>query len=76
MDKTARIRELNDALRQSFVGGKVMLTQGVNGLSDSDKMSLLAKGLRAVRRVVPQDGPAGEGQRCHRRQQVQGREQS
>src|ERR1019366_8481240 len=28
------------------------------------------------RRVVPQDGPAGEGQRCYRRQQVQGREQS
>ena len=31
------------------------------------------EGLRAIRRVVPQDGPAGEGQRCHRRQQVQGR---
>ena len=28
------------------------------------------EGLRAIRRVVPQDGPAGEGQRCHRRQQV------
>ena len=24
------------------------------------------KGLRAIRRVVPQDGAAGEGQRCHR----------
>jgi hypothetical protein len=24
-----------------------------------------------VRRVVPQDGPAGEGQRCYRRQEVQ-----
>ena len=43
MDKTARIRDLNDAFRQSFVGGKVMLTQGVDGLSDSDKMALLAK---------------------------------
>src|SRR3954466_1936473 len=30
----------------------------------------------AVRRIVPQDGPAGKGQRCYRRQQVQGREQS
>src|SRR5258706_15026770 len=27
----------------------------------------------AIRRVVPQDGPAGEGQRCHRQQQVQTR---
>jgi hypothetical protein len=25
---------------------------------------------------VPQDGPAGEGQRCYRRQQVQGHERS
>jgi Protein of unknown function (DUF3768) len=43
MDKSARIRELNDAFRNSFVGGKVMLTQGVDGLSDSDKTALLAK---------------------------------
>ena len=34
------------------------------------------EGLRAIRRAVPQDGPAGEGQRRDRRQQVQGREQS
>src|SRR6266851_5475408 len=34
------------------------------------------EGLCTVRRVVPQDGPAGEGQRCRRREQVQGREQS
>jgi hypothetical protein len=33
-------------------------------------------GFAAVRRVVPQHGPAGEGQRCRRRKQVQGREQS
>jgi hypothetical protein len=43
MDKTARIRDLNDAFRQSFVGGKVILTEGVDGLSNSDKMGLLAK---------------------------------
>lgn len=43
MDKTTRIRELNDAFRKSFVGGKVFLTQGVDGLSDGDKMALLAK---------------------------------
>lgn len=43
MDRTARIRELNDAFRKSFVGGKVMLTQGVDALADSDKMAVLAK---------------------------------
>ena len=43
MDRTARIRELNDALRKTFVGGKVMLTQGVDGLTAGDKLGLLAK---------------------------------
>ncbi|MEH2551641.1 hypothetical protein V1283_008286 [Bradyrhizobium sp. AZCC 2262] len=43
MDKTTRIRELNDAFRKSFVGGKVVVTEGVDGLSDSDKMALLTK---------------------------------
>lgn len=43
MDKTTRIRELNDAFRKSFVGGRVMLTRGVDELSDSDKMALFAK---------------------------------
>ena len=43
MDRTARIRELNDALRKTFVGGKVMLTQGVDGLNAGDKLGLLAK---------------------------------
>ena len=43
MDRTVRIRELNDALRKTFVGGKVMLTQGVDELTASDKLGLLAK---------------------------------
>jgi hypothetical protein len=43
MDRTARIRELNDAFRKSFIGGEVMLTQGVDALAGDDKMALLAK---------------------------------
>jgi len=43
MDKTVRIRELNDAFRKTFTGGKIMLTQGVDALSDGHKMVLLAK---------------------------------
>jgi hypothetical protein len=40
---TARIRELNDAFRKTFVGGRVMLTAGVNDLPDTDKAALLDK---------------------------------
>ena len=43
MNRVARIRELNDAFRKSFVGGKVFVTAGVDGLSDGDKLALLAK---------------------------------
>ena len=43
MDKTARVRELNDEFRRTFVGGRVMLTAGVNALSDRDKAAVLAK---------------------------------
>jgi hypothetical protein len=59
MDKTARIRDLNDAFRQSFGGGKVMLTQGVNGLSDSDKTALLAK-VRTFSDFNRDNDPRGE----------------
>jgi hypothetical protein len=43
MDKTARIRELNDAFRRTFGGGRVMMTAGVNALPDADKATVLAK---------------------------------
>src|SRR6266852_5591453 len=43
MDKTARIRELNDAFRRTFVGGRVMLTAGVDALADAEKAAVLAK---------------------------------
>jgi Protein of unknown function (DUF3768) len=37
-----RIRALNDALRQSFVGGRVMMTAGVDALPDAEKATLLS----------------------------------
>ena len=39
--KTATIVELNDAFRQSFTGGQVMLTAGVNELERKAKAKLL-----------------------------------
>jgi hypothetical protein len=43
MENAARIRELNDAFRKTFVGGRVMLTAGVNALPDADKATVLSK---------------------------------
>jgi hypothetical protein len=38
-----RIRELNDAFRASLIGGRVMLTLGVQALSDRDRAAALAQ---------------------------------
>jgi Protein of unknown function (DUF3768) len=40
-DKTATIAKLNDAFRQSFAGGQVMLAAGVNALDGKSKTKLL-----------------------------------
>ena len=42
---TDRVRELNDAFRRSFSGGRVMMTAGVNALPPD----ALAEALRKVR---------------------------
>ena len=41
--RTARIRELNDAFRRSFSGGKVTMTAGVYALPDMVKAAALQK---------------------------------
>jgi hypothetical protein len=41
--RALRIRTLNDAFRQSFIGGRVMLTQGVMGLGKIVQAEVLAK---------------------------------
>ena len=43
MDKTVRIRELNDAFRWTLVGGRVMLTAGVDALAEPGKTAVLEK---------------------------------
>jgi Protein of unknown function (DUF3768) len=42
-DKSVRIQELNDSLRRTFTGGKVVMTDGVAALAEADLALLLAK---------------------------------
>ena len=41
--KADRIRELNDAFRSTFVGGAVMVTQGVEAMPLDQRRSILQK---------------------------------
>lgn len=59
VDKTRLISELNDRLRETFAGGRVMLTRCVQGLPDDERAQLL----QAVRRFDAFDAandPHGE----------------
>ena len=38
-----RIRELNDAFRQSFTGGRVVMTQGVSALPEPDRLAAIQR---------------------------------
>jgi hypothetical protein len=45
-DNSARIRELNDTFRRSFVGGVVLVTQGVEGPLPGGKVRSPSAGAR------------------------------
>ena len=55
----ARICELNDAFRKTFVGGRVCLTQGVNALSDVARLAVIQK-VRDFADFTPDNDPHGE----------------
>jgi hypothetical protein len=59
LTKTQRIRELNDALRTTFVGGKVMLTAGVDALPPEEKATVLQK-VRTFTDFNTDNDPHGE----------------
>lgn len=40
---TEKIKELNDKLRKYFIGGKVIITQGIRAMPDEDKEILFTK---------------------------------
>jgi hypothetical protein len=58
-DRVARIRELNDALRTTFIGGKVMLTAGVDALPTEEKAAVLSK-VRTFTDFNTDNDPHGE----------------
>ena len=54
-----RIRLLNDTLRSTFVGGRVLMTAGVNALSDEAKPEVLSK-VRTFTDFNADNDPHGE----------------
>ena len=59
MDKAERIAVLNDRLRQTFWGGKVMMTQGVSALPEDLQLSLFLM-VAEYDDFTPDNDPYGE----------------
>ena len=57
--RTARIRDLNDAFRKTFDGGRVMLTAGVNALP-SDVRAMAIRKVATFSEFTRDNDPHGE----------------
>jgi hypothetical protein len=58
-ETTDRIRRLNDDLRQTFTGGRVVMTDGVAAIPEGDLAQLLER-VRAVHEFTKDNDPHGE----------------
>lgn len=58
-DQTARIRALNDQLRQTGTGGRIVMTRGVAALDTSTQAAVFA-GLRRFDTFTSDNDPYGE----------------
>ena len=56
---TQKIAQLNDALRTSFTGGRLMVTAGVSALPESIQSDVL-RAVQAFNTFTPDNGPHGE----------------
>ena len=54
-----RIRDLNDAFRKTFHGGRVMLTQGIAAL-ESDVQAMVIRKVATFDTFTPDNDPHGE----------------
>jgi len=59
MIRTDRIRELNDAFRTTFDGGRVMMTSGVDALP-SDVKAVAIRRVATFKEFSPDNDPHGE----------------
>lgn len=59
MDKTQRIRELNDAFRTSWLGGKVLVTRGIATLPPELRGAVIEQ-VRTFSAFTPDNDPHGE----------------
>ena len=58
-DRSGRIRELNDLLRSTFTGGRVVMTDGVAALPERELAQLLER-LRSFDEFTNDNDPHGE----------------
>ena len=59
LSKTDTIRDLNDAFRRTFIGGAVMITAGVEAMTDDERRSLLER-VRTFEAFSEDNDPHGE----------------
>lgn len=59
MTTATKITELNDAFRTTFIGGKVVMTEGIHALSDVIRNEILSK-VRAFNNFTPDNDPYQE----------------
>ena len=59
MSQTDRIRDLNDAFRRTFTGGRVVITRGIAALPATDQATILEK-VRTHAAFEPENDPHGE----------------
>lgn len=58
-EKTLRIRTLNDVFRASFVGGRVMLTSGIQAQGEESVQEIIRK-VQTFKDFTPDNDPHGE----------------
>lgn len=57
--KRQRIKTLNDVFRQTFLGGRVVMTQGINQLPQADQQELITQ-VREFKDFSEENDPHGE----------------
>jgi len=58
-EKTLRIRTLNDTFRTTFMGGRILLTQGIQALGTEQAQDIITK-VQSFNAFTPDNDPHGE----------------